>query len=249
MTTRSCSRRSAEKVSRSTRTGPSGPTWTLRGSASPWIGPGGRCGVSAAAAVAKPSRRSRRYAASAGSIASPASRSQRSTPPSSSRGGSAKEGEGRACTTRSSSARSRGLRGAYGIGQPVPHRHRVTVDQPRLGLGRPHRRDARVGEPGRDVQLPPRAVEEFGVAAHLDHQVTGGEHRVLAQGEESRLPHRLRQHTRRGQYVPRLCLVHHSPPSWFSSGSRHHARHDHAIRRPVSHSHWSDAHERGCALS
>lgn len=76
------------------------------------------------------------------------------------------------------------LGGADGIGQPVPHRHGVSVDQQRLGLRGPHRRNARLGEPGGDVQLPARAVEKFGVAPHFDDQVVGGEHRVLAEGEE-----------------------------------------------------------------
>lgn len=105
------------------------------------------------------------------------------------------------------------LGGAYGRGQAVPHRHRMTVHQQRLAPGGPHRGDTGPGEPLRDVQLPPGAVEEFGVPAHLDHQLTGGEDRVLAQGEEFGLPGRPRQHARRGQYVPRPRLVHPSPPS------------------------------------
>ena len=104
------------------------------------------------------------------------------------------------------------LGGAYGIGQPVPDRHGVPVDQQGLGLGGPHRRDARLGEPERDAQFPARPVEEFGVAAHLDHQVAGGEHRVLAQRESRASAAAAGQHPRRGQYVPRPCLVHRPPP-------------------------------------
>ncbi len=75
----------------------------------------------------------------------------------------------------------------------MPHGHRVPVDQPRLRLRGPHRGHTRLGKPQRDSQLAPRPVEEFGVAPHLDDQVTRGEHRVLAEGQELGVPRRAGQ--------------------------------------------------------
>ncbi|MGX1117004.1 hypothetical protein RKD37_002367 [Streptomyces ambofaciens] len=105
-----------------------------------------------------------------------------------------------------------GLGRPHRFGQPPPHGHRVPFDGQRRRLGRPHRRDARLLQPERDGQFPAGPAEEFGVAAHLDREVPGGEHRVLAERQQPRLGRRAGQHSRRGQHLPRPCLVHRPAP-------------------------------------
>ncbi|CCA59190.1 hypothetical protein SVEN_5904, partial [Streptomyces venezuelae ATCC 10712] len=98
-----------------------------------------------------------------------------------------------------------GLGRPYGLGQPVPERDRVPLDQPRLLLGRPHGRDPGVLQPGREGQLPLGPLEHLGVPAHLHGQLAQGEDRVLPEGPQPRLPGR---QPRRGQDLPRPRLVH-----------------------------------------
>ncbi len=213
MTTRSCSRKSAAKVSRSTRTGPSGPAWTLRGSASPWIGPCGRCGTSAADAAAKrraaradtPRRPDRSRRPRAAATARP-----RRAVPAGEAGTRGRAGRG----PGAASSRVPRARRAYGLGQPVPHRHRVAVHHAGLRLGGPYGGNARRGEQAADGQFALGPCQQFRVAAaDLDHESSGREHRVLAQCQQFRSG----GESGGGQHLACPCLVH-GPDSRIRAG-------------------------------
>ncbi|GAA3213722.1 hypothetical protein GCM10020256_14020 [Streptomyces thermocoprophilus] len=84
----------------------------------------------------------------------------------------------------------------------------MPVHQQRLRLRRPHGRHPGLLQPQRDAQLAPGPLQQFGVPAHLGDEVTGGEDRVLAEGQEPGVPGPARQYVRRGQHLAGPCLVH-----------------------------------------
>lgn len=98
----------------------------------------------------------------------------------------------------------------------MPQCHRVAVHEERLRLGGAHGRHSLAGEPARDGELVPRPLQEFGVAAHLDHEVTEREHGVLTERQQLGLLPAVplpAGEPRRSEHLPRLRLVHHLPPA------------------------------------